>query len=191
MVTRKIFAVFVGLLALQRLAELVLSRRNEKNMAAQGGREFFPVQLRLMKVLHSAWLAGMVGEVFALRRPFIPPLAAAATALFAAGQLLRYAAIVTLGRRWTVKVMAVPGAPLVDRGIYQFVRHPNYLGVALEIAAAPLLHSAYWTAAIFTILNGLLLSWRIRSEEQVLAEVNQYQRIFAGRNRLLPWRRGR
>ena len=103
-----------------------------------------------------------------------------------AGQGLRYAAIHTLGERWTVRVMTLPGAAPVTHGIYHFIRHPNYLGVMLEIAAVPLIHSAYLTAITFSIANGLLLAWRIRTEEAALNEQNNYEQSFADRPRFLP-----
>ena len=109
-------------------------------------------------------------EVFAGRRKFHPRLAALALSLFAAGQALRLTAIRTLGWRWSTRVMSVPGpsgAP-VQHGIYRYMRHPNYLGVELEILAAPLLHSAYLTSAVFGVANALLLRDRIRREEQAL-----------------------
>lgn len=188
MVTRKIFVVVVALLALQRLLELRLSRRNEKRIAAQGGQEFFPAQIQVMKVLHTAWFGSMLYEVIMLKRPFLPLLSSLSTVVLAAGQVLRYTAIRTLGERWTVNVMCIPGAALVQKGIYRWIRHPNYLGVALEIAAVPLLHGAYLTAAIFSTLNALVLSWRIRSEEKVLNENNGYERYFADHNKFLPLR---
>jgi methyltransferase len=141
-----------------------------------------------MKVLHIAWFIAMLIEVFGLHRPFIPGLALLAGALFLIGQALRYAAILTLGERWTVRVMTLPGAKPVDQGIYRFIRHPNYLGVALEILAVPLLHSAYLTAIVFSIANGLLLAWRIRTEESALNQQNNYEQVFADRPRFLPRR---
>jgi methyltransferase len=88
--------------------------------------------------------------------------------IFVIGQSLRYAAIRTLGRRWTVRIVTLPDAPLVRSGIYRYLRHPNYLGVALEIAAVPLLHTAYLTAILFTLANACLLAVRIRAEERAL-----------------------
>src|SRR6185503_19450089 len=120
--------------------------------------------------LHAAWFAAMLLEVFAGRRKFHPRLAALALSLFAAGQALRLTAIRTLGWRWSTRVMSVPGpsgAP-VQHGIYRYMRYPNYLGVELEILAAPLLHSAYLTSAVFGVANALLLRDRIRREEQAL-----------------------
>jgi methyltransferase len=82
--------------------------------------------------------------------------------------MLRYAAMRRLGARWTVRVMVIPGAPRVTDGIYRYMRHPNYLGVAIEIASLPLVHSAWVTSLSFSALNALLLWWRIRAEEAAL-----------------------
>jgi methyltransferase len=175
MVTRWIFAAFVLLLALQRLYELRLSRRNEAIIRSRGGREHAAWQVQAMKVLHAAWFVAMLVEVYALRRPFIPALSLLALLTLIAGQGLRYAAILSLKWRWTVRVMTVPGLPLERAGIYRYLRHPNYLGVILEILAVPLLHTAYVTAAVFSLSNLLLLSARIRSEDRALLEAASSQ----------------
>jgi len=168
MVTRLLFAGFVAGLSLQRLFELRLSRRNERRIFQRGGREHAPGTYRWIVTLHAAWFASMLLEVFVGRRKFHPQLAALAFSLFAAGQALRLTAIRTLGWRWSTRVMTVPGEVLVQRGIYRTIRHPNYLGVELEIVAAPLVHSAYLTSALFGAANALLLRDRIRREEQAL-----------------------
>jgi methyltransferase len=166
--TRLLFLVFVAGLGLQRLFELRLSRRNERWMLQRGGHEHTPETYRWIVTLHAAWFAAMLLEVFAGRRKLHPQLAALALSLFAAGQLLRLTAIRTLGWRWSTRVMTVPGASPVRRGIYRYMRHPNYLGVELEILAAPLLHSAYLTSVVFGVANALLLRNRIRREELAL-----------------------
>ena len=170
MVTRLLFAGFVAALGLQRLFELRLSRRNELRMRQRGGREHASQTYRWILTLHAAWFAAMILEVFAGRRRFHPLLAASAFGVFAAGQALRLTAIRTLGWRWSTRVMTVPGpeGSPVQHGIYRYIRHPNYLGVELEILGAPLLHSAYLTAAAFGLANALLLRDRIRREEQAL-----------------------
>jgi methyltransferase len=168
MVTRALFTALLLLVATQRALELRQSRRNEAWIRARGGREHAAWQMPWMRALHAAWLVSSLLEVWLAHRPFVPWLAAVAAAAFVAGQVLRLTAMRTLGARWTVRVMTIPGAPLVKRGIYRHVRHPNYLGVALEIAAFPLIHSAYVTSAVFTALNALLLRWRIRAEEAAL-----------------------
>jgi methyltransferase len=165
---RLLFAGFVAGLGLQRLFELRLSRRNERRMRKYGGREHAPETYRCIVTLHVAWFASMLLEVFLGKRTFHPRLAALALGLFAAGQALRLTAIRTLGWRWSTRIMTVPGpagAP-VQHGIYRYLRHPNYLGVELEIVTAPLMHSAYFTSIVFGIANALLLRARIRQEEQ-------------------------
>ncbi len=172
MVTRSIFTAFVLLLALQRLYELRISRRHELIIRSLGGREYAAWQSQAMKALHASWFIAMLLEVWGLHRPFLPVLSLSAVATFAVGQALRYAAILSLKWRWTVRVMTVPGLPPVQQGIYRYLRHPNYLGVALEILAVPLLHSAYVTAMIFSLANVLLLSARIRTEDRALLEAS-------------------
>jgi methyltransferase len=184
--TRWIFLLLVILLGVQRLTELRLSARNERQILELGGHEHAPGQFTVMRWMHIAWFFAMLAEVFGLQRPFHPMLALVASLAFLAGQALRYAAIRTLGERWTVRVMTLPGAKPVSQGIYRFIRHPNYLGVMLEIGAVPLLHSAYITAIFFSIANALMLAWRIRTEETALKEQNNYEQAFAGRPRFLP-----
>jgi methyltransferase len=184
--TRWIFLLLLIFLGLQRLLELRRSARNERRILELGGREHAPGQFRVMRWMHTAWFLAMIAEVFGLQRPFNPSLALAASLAFLGGQALRYAAIHTLGERWTVRVMTLPGAKPVNQGIYRFIRHPNYLGVILEIGAVPVLHSAYLTAISFSIANALLLAWRIRTEETALKEQNNYEQVFAGRPRFLP-----
>jgi len=137
-----------------------------------GGREHAPETYRWIVALHAAWFAAMLVEVFAVRRKFRPRLTALAFGVFAAGQVLRLTAIRTLGWRWSTRVMTVPGptGARVQHGIYQYIRHPNYLGVELEILAAPLIHSAYLTSTVFGVANLLLLRDRIRREEQALSQ---------------------
>ena len=166
--TRLLFLGFLAALGVQRLFELRLSRRNERRMRQRGGREHTPETYRWIVTLHAAWFAAMLLEVFAGRRKFHPRLAVLALSLFAAGQALRLTAIRTLGWRWSTRVMTVPGEAPVQHGIYRYIRHPNYLGVQLEILAAPLVHSAYLTSAVFGVANALLLRDRIRREEQAL-----------------------
>lgn len=168
MVTRLLFGGLVAALGLQRLFELRLSRRNERRMRQSGGREHTPETYRRIVALHAAWFAAMLLEVFAGRRRFHPRLAALAFGLFAVGQALRLTAIRTLGWRWSTRVMTVPGATTVQHGIYRYIRHPNYLGVELEILAMPLVHSAYLTSTAFGIANALLLRDRILREEWAL-----------------------
>jgi methyltransferase len=128
----------------------------------------------------------MLAEVFFLKRPFLPRLACTALVLTSAVQSLRYAAIRTLGRRWTVRILTLPDTPPITRGIYRHIRHPNYAGVFLEILAVPLLHSAYLTSPLWTIANAVILGIRIRSEERALeVSVNRYENHL-DRPRFIP-----
>jgi methyltransferase len=179
-VTRLLFVGFVAALGVQRLFELHLSRRHEQWMLQRGGREHAPETYRRIVSMHAAWFAAMLLEVFVGGRKLHPRLAALAFSVFAVGQALRLAAIHTLGWRWSTRIMTVPGpagVPVRD-GIYRYLRHPNYLGVELEILAAPLVHSAYLTSAVFGVANALLLRDRIRREEQALEEDNRYWEVF-------------
>jgi methyltransferase len=165
---RIIFTGLLGLLAAQRLWELRLSRRNEAWLRAAGAREPAGDYFTWMKLLHSSWFVATLLEVWWLKRPFRPLPALLSFILLLVGQSLRYAAICNLGRRWSVRVITLPGAPPARNGIYRFLRHPNYLGVGLELASVPLLHGGYLTAAVYTALNAVLLKYRIRVEEAAL-----------------------
>ena len=164
------FLSFVAALGLQRLSELSLSRRNEQIIRQRGGREHTPETYRWGVTLHGAWFVAMLLEVFAGGRTFTRGRAVWAFSLFTAGQALRLTAIRTLGWRWSTRVMTVPKEAPIKHGIYRYLRHPNYLGVQLEIVAVPLLHSAYLTSALFGVANAWLLRDRIRREERALAE---------------------
>jgi len=168
MVKRSLFLGFIAALGLQRLLELRLSHRHEEVMVRRGGREHAPETYAWIVGLHAAWFASMLLEVFAARRTFRPRLAGLAFGLFALGQALRLTAIRTLGWRWSTRIMTVPGNTPVRGGIYRYLRHPNYLGVELEILSVPLIYSAYITSTVFGIANALLLRDRIRREEQAL-----------------------
>ena len=118
-----------------------------------------------------ALLVGALAEVWMLERPFLPILGWAALAIVIASQTLRWWCIASLGRQWNTRVIVVPGLPLVSRGPYRLLRHPNYVAVVLEGAALPLVHSAWATAAGFTVLNAALLTRRIQVENRALATV--------------------
>jgi methyltransferase len=176
MITRWIFIGFIVLVAIQRLVEVQVSRRHEKALREAGGVEYAAGQVPVMVGLHAAWLVSMVTEVFILDRPFLPVMFGLAFGVFLIGQVLRYSAIITLGARWTVRVIVLPGQPRVERGIYRYIRHPNYVGVGLEMFFLPLLHGAIFTSVIFGLMNVAFLIWRIKAEEQALLK-NQLMRI--------------
>ncbi|MEQ9362735.1 MAG: isoprenylcysteine carboxylmethyltransferase family protein [Leptospirales bacterium] len=189
--TQYIFLGIVGAMIVQRLLELRHSKKNEAAMLAGGGREHSPGHFQFMKLVHTLWFAAMIAEVLLLDRLLESrldwTLATAAFAATLAGQSLRYAAIRTLGERWSVRIITVPDSPAVAGGIYRYIRHPNYLGVILEIAAVPLIHGAYITAIVFTILNAVVLWIRIGAEERALnlEEGSDYDRRLSGRSRFM------
>ena len=165
------FTVLVALVALERLAELVVSTRNARWALAQGRRETGQGHYVVMVVLHTGLLVGALVEAW-WRRPDAPLLLAATMfALVLASQALRWWCIATLGRQWNTRVIVVPGLPLVRSGPYRRLRHPNYVAVVVEGFALPLVHAAWWTAVVFTVANAVLLMVRIRVEERALAEV--------------------
>ena len=164
------FTVLVALVALERLAELVVSTRNARWSLEQGGRESGQGHYPVMVVLHTGLLAAMLVEAF-VRRPDVPGvLAWSMLALVVAAQALRWWCIATLGRRWNTRVIVVPGLPLVSSGPYRFFSHPNYVAVVVEGVALPLVHASWMTALGFTVLNAVLLRTRIRVEDRALHE---------------------
>ncbi|OPZ20846.1 MAG: Isoprenylcysteine carboxyl methyltransferase (ICMT) family protein [bacterium ADurb.BinA186] len=168
MLSQQLFFLLVALVALQRLLELWWSHRNEKALLASGGIRCAHEHFKWMKLIHASWLIAMVLEVWIFKRPFYPLLGGLSLFLFAIGQLVRITAIATLGQRWTASIMVLPGKKLVSHGLYRFIKHPNYVGVIVEIAFLPLVHSAILTSVIFSLLNLIILRIRIVHETQAL-----------------------
>ena len=163
------FTALVALVGLERLAELVVSRRNAAWSLARGGVEHGRGHYPVMVALHSGFLIAMLVEAW-VRRPEVPPaLAWSMLALVLASQALRWWCIATLGPRWNTRVIVVPGMPPVTGGPYRLLRHPNYVAVVVEGMALPLVHSAWMTAVVFTVANAVLLTVRIRVEDAALA----------------------
>ncbi|GGB93627.1 isoprenylcysteine carboxyl methyltransferase family protein [Cellulomonas carbonis] len=155
--------------AVERVLELVVSARNARWSFARGGVESGRGHFPAMVALHTALLVAPLVEVTAADRPFLPWLGWTAVVLVVVSQALRWWCITTLGPRWNTRVIVVPGLPLVSRGPYRLLRHPNYVAVVLEGVALPLVHSAWVTAVAFTVLNAvLLLRFRIPAEERAL-----------------------
>ncbi|MBT2478955.1 isoprenylcysteine carboxyl methyltransferase family protein [Streptomyces sp. ISL-94] len=165
-----LYLLLIGLVAVERLAELTTARRHRAWSLAQGGREYGRGHYPAMVALHTALLVGCVVEPWAADRPFVPVLGWSALALAVAAQALRWWCIATLGPRWNTRVLIVPGLPLVEAGPYRLLRHPNYAAVVVEGFALPLVHSAWLTALGFTVLNLVLLRVRIGCEESALTD---------------------
>jgi methyltransferase len=124
-----------------------------------------------MVLLHTGLLVGAVVEVWVANRPFLPALGWSMLAVVVLSQALRWWCIATLGNQWNTRVIVVPGLPLVRRGPYRIMRHPNYVAVVAEGFALPLVHTAWVTAVLFTVANAALLRERLRVENQALREL--------------------
>ena len=156
--------IVVLLVAAQRLVELLVAQRNTRRLLEEGGREIGARHYPLFVLLHGGWLLAMF-----LFIPATAPLHLPLLAVFVLLQLLRVWIVLSLGRYWTTRIITVPGAPVVRRGPYRFMRHPNYRVVFWEIAVLPLVFGAWQIAAIFSALNAALLWHRIRIEDAALA----------------------
>lgn len=149
----------VLLVALQRLAEMLYARANTRRLMSQGAIELGVGHYPLIVTLHSAWLAALLLLVPADTAPDWRLLGC-----YLALQPVRLWVLCSLGRYWTTRIITLPGAPLVKRGPYRLLRHPNYLVVVLEIALLPLAFGAWQIAAVFSLSNAALLFHRIRVE---------------------------
>ena len=154
--------VILALVTIERLAELVYARRNTARLLAAGGHEVAPGHYPAIVALHAAWLAALWW--LAPGRPVEMPWLAA----FALIELGRAWVIFSLGRRWTTRIIIIPGETLVKSGPYRFLAHPNYVVVAGEIAVLPLVFGLWRVALLFSIVNAIVLWVRIRAENEVL-----------------------
>jgi methyltransferase len=154
--------VVLAAVTLQRLGELALARRNTRRLLAQGAYEVGAAHYPLIVALHAAWLASL--WVLGWNRP----VNLAWLGLFVGLQLLRVWVIASLGGRWTTRIVILPRAELVRRGPYRLFSHPNYAVVVAEIAVLPLAFGLVACAVLFSVLNALVLSVRIRAEGRAL-----------------------
>jgi methyltransferase len=165
------WVLFILATGVERIVEMVISRRHAAVVLGRGGREYGKAQMLWMVPLHTALLLGCLIEPLALDRPFTPWLGIPMLVIALACQGLRYWCIGSLGVYWNTRVIVQPGMTLSARGPYRFLPHPNYLVVVVEGAALPLVYNAWITAIAFTVLNAvLLLRFRIPLEERALQE---------------------
>ncbi len=157
---------YLAVVMLQRVGELMLSARNLTRLRSRGAIEAGARHFPLFVVLHAGYLVALVFEVLAGARP--PAAWPAWLALWLAAQVLRVMAIATLGERWNVRIVVLPGELPVSRGIYRWLPHPNYVAVSLEFVAAPLMFGACWTALGGTLLNAVAMAVRIPAEDRAL-----------------------
>jgi len=174
------------LVGLGRLVELRISRHNQRQLTQQGVQKISEPHFRWMVMLHTGVLAGAAAEVLLLRRPFLPWLAAAMAALFVLANLLRWWVIRTLAAHWNVQVMASSQLGVVTSGPYRWIRHPNYVAVAVELFALPMIHTAWVTALAGSVANFEILRRRLQVEEAVLMANPAYRTSMGSKPRFLP-----
>jgi methyltransferase len=150
------------LVTLQRLAELVIARRNTDRLLARGAHEVAPEHYPLIVGLHAAWLIGLWALAYDTRPDLLW------LGVFLVLQAMRVWVLLTLGPRWTTRIIVLPGEPLVEDGPFRFVSHPNYCVVVAELIALPLAFGLVWYGLLFTVLNAAVLTIRIRAESQAL-----------------------
>lgn len=150
---------------MQRLSELMLAKRNTASLLARGGIEKSPGHYAFIVVMHAAWL--ILLWVFASNTQ----INFWWLALFIMLQFLRVWVIATLGERWTTRIIVLPGEARVQRGLYRYIAHPNYVIVVAEIIALPMALGLPWIALVFTLLNATILRVRIRAEAKALEDV--------------------
>jgi len=158
--------LLIGYIVAQRAGELAWANRNTRRLLATGAQEIGAGHYPILVFMHTAWLFSLIAWVFyaeiAFRWPWF--------GIFALLQIARLWVLLSLGRYWTTRIITVPGAPLVHRGPYRFVRHPNYIVVIGEIAVVPLILNAWPIALVFSVLNIVILRHRIAIENAALAD---------------------
>ena len=182
-------AAFIALLVLvgiERLVEVGISSRNQRKMKEQGARKIPEPHYPWLVLFHAAVLVSAGLEVLLLRRPLIPALAVSMLIIFIVSNVLRWWVIRLLGGFWNVQIMDSSHIGFVTTGPYRWIRHPNYLGVILELFSLPMIHTAWITAIIGTLGYGEILRRRIRMEEGALMANPAYRSAMGGKPRLLP-----
>lgn len=180
------FLALLAGVALLRGVELVISRRNQRVLATKGVRKVSEPHFRWMVLLHAGILIGAALEVVFLHRPFITPLAITMGILFLLANATRWWVIRTLGGHWNVEVMESARLGVVTSGPFRFIRHPNYAAVIVELAALPLIHTAWLTALLGSAAHVWVLSRRLAIEEAVLLADPAYRSAMGHKPRFLP-----
>jgi methyltransferase len=161
------FIIFIAFLVFQRFTELYISRRNEKWLLSQGaieyGREHYPY----IVALHTLFIASLIAEYYLSGGP---PMSCIFLLLFVLLLTFKYWVLSSLGLYWNTKIYRIPGKVAIRKGPYKLFKHPNYVDVVLEIAIIPLVFQLYYTAVIFSVLNAIVLSVRIKVENKVWAD---------------------
>jgi methyltransferase len=180
-----IFYLFLIIIIVQRVSELVIARRNEAHMKSMGGEEHGRDHYPLIVAVHLLFLLSFTLEVIVFNKE-VSPLWMMILPVILITQIIRYWAVFSLGVFWNTKIIIVPDLEVVAKGPYRFMRHPNYLVVAVEILFLPIFFQAYATAILFTVLNAAILTIRIRAEEKALMQHTDYKKSFINKRRFIP-----
>ncbi|MDQ0337776.1 methyltransferase [Caldalkalibacillus uzonensis] len=180
-----LFWIVIVFVIIERVLELGIAAHNAKWMFAQGAYEVGRSHYKYMVLVHMGFFLVLISEVlfWSTGLPSWWPLP---LAVFGLAQSLRVWCLLSLGRFWNTRIIVLPGAKVVTRGPYRFIRHPNYVVVLLEFVSLPLLFQAYVTACLFTVLKLILLAVRIPLEEKALQRATDYAQAFRGKSRFLP-----
>ncbi|MFF2456339.1 isoprenylcysteine carboxyl methyltransferase family protein [Peribacillus simplex] len=175
-----IFAIFIILIAIQRMFELYIAKQNEKQLKAAGAVEYGESHYSWMVLMHLSFFIVLIFEVTVLDRD-VAGLWPIWLTLFLIAQSGRIWVIRSLGKHWNTKIIVVPDAEVVINGPYKYFKHPNYIIVATEIMVISLLFNAYYTAIIFSLLNVWMMMVRIPLEEKALKAHTEYSTVFKGK----------
>jgi len=181
-----LYLALLAAVGLLRLVELRISRQHQQRMLAGGAVRVPEPHFKWMVAVHTGVLVGAAAEVVLLKRPFLPLLGGLMLAPFLASNLVRLWVVRTLGDLWSVQVMDSTQLGVVTTGPFRFVRHPNYTGVILEMISLPLIHTAWITAVVTSLVYAAALSMRIRAEEGVLMANPEYRAAMGHKPRFLP-----
>ncbi|MBO9128192.1 hypothetical protein J7Q84_00585 [Bacillus sp. 165] len=179
------FFLFIGFIILQRMIEMFIAKRNERWTRERGAIEFGQRHYKYIVLLHICFLVSTVWEVMVFHKQLSLIWPYLLTG-FVAAQFLRVWAIASLGYYWNTKILVVPKADIVQKGPYRLMRHPNYLVVMVEFFVIPFMFKAYITACLFSVLNIIILSVRIKEEEKALASRTNYGEVFENISRFKP-----
>ncbi len=161
------FIIFLSIIIIQRISELILSKRNENYLRSRGAVEYDKKGYKYIVLMHNLFFISVITEFVFLERQ-LNEYWKVLLIIFICTQLLRYWALFSLGKRWNTKILVLPNTEPIRSGLYKHLKHPNYIAVIIEIGVIPLLFSCYYTAVVFSILNLIVLKRRIRIEEKVL-----------------------
>jgi methyltransferase len=177
--------IMISIVIIQRLVEMKIANKNASWIKRRGGYEVGRTHYKYIIAVHTFFFLVLFIEIYVMGLS-ISTWSILPFAVFLIAQLGRVWALSSLGRFWNTRIMILPGAKVVAKGPYRYMRHPNYVIVVTEIVALPLIFQAYVTAILFTILNAIVLYVRIKAEEEALEAVTDYKEIFHRRHRFVP-----